>query len=161
MSADLWREIEALKARIGRLESADRPLVRSGAWAPSIGGEVSNPTGVTYSVQTGAYVLIETICVCWGRATISAITAPGVGAITIGGLPFTSTATTNILGGVIVAYASSLDYSAGIVQLVGYVEQAGARAVLVETQDNAAPDATGAARLAVGDDLVVTIIYPL
>ncbi len=133
---------------------------QEGLWSPTIGGTGGNPTGVVYSVQGGTYTRIGRLVTCWGRIALSAVGAPGAGAIVIGGLPFLSLNDANLLGSVAVSFVSNLGYAAGIVQLVGYVDGNSTQAILVETQDNAPPNATGAARLAAGDDLVFQMTYP-
>jgi hypothetical protein len=132
-----------------------------GSWTPTMGGTSSNPTGIAYSVQTGLYVRLGRLVTCWGRLIVSALSAAGTGAITIDGLPFASFADGNILGNVSLSYVANVDNAAGVVQLMGYVEanDATPRAILVESIDNAAPDTNGAARVAVGDDLVFMITY--
>src|ERR1700687_4699327 len=65
-----------------------------GTWTPALGGSSSNGT-VTYTQQTGNYILKGNEVTFWGRVTISAVSASPTGNAQIQGLPF---AASNIAG---------------------------------------------------------------
>lgn len=160
MSSDveIFRRLRALESEVGRLRALEF-VARTGSFTPSLGGSSSNPTISAYTVQTGFYARAGVLVVAWGRIILGTVTAPGTGAITITGLPATARTDANATGALIVTYASGVNVSAGAIQLLGYVDSASATGIVVEMQDDAAPDATGASRVATGDDLGFMAVY--
>jgi hypothetical protein len=61
-----------------------------GDWTPTVGAEISNPTGVSYSTRSGSYTKIGNVVYIRFRVNFSFTGGTGSGALEIGGLPFTS-----------------------------------------------------------------------
>jgi hypothetical protein len=61
-----------------------------GSFTPTIGAEVSNPTGISYSLQSGSYTKIGNVVYIRLRVSFSFTGGTGSGAFQISGLPFTS-----------------------------------------------------------------------
>lgn len=78
-----------------------------GTWTPTMTFNGSS-TGVTYSVQSGAYRKIGSIVFITGRITLSN-NGSGVGAALITGLPFTTATDANfVLGGVSIVFWNAM-----------------------------------------------------
>ena len=58
-----------------------------GTWTPTIEGTITNPSGITYSVQTGWYTKIGRLVTCTLNLS-GTFTSKGTGGLKIGGLPF-------------------------------------------------------------------------
>lgn len=157
---DIYRRIEELERWRDDMASVERLVSATGSWTPSLAGSSGNPT-VTYTTQTGRYTRHGQIVTCWGRITLNTVTATGLGALQITGLPFTSLDSANVLGMLSISYLANVDLGAGALWLTGFVEGNSTIATLIEPQDNAAPDISLATRLAAGDDFVFTMIYPI
>jgi len=59
-----------------------------GTWTPTLGGQTTDPSSVTYITQTGNYTKIGNVVCIFGKLAVSAITG-GSGFAIIKGLPFT------------------------------------------------------------------------
>jgi hypothetical protein len=80
-----------------------------GTFTPTL---TSGGTGITYANQKGAYTKIGRLVTFQIALDLSAVT-PAAGQITIGGLPFTSSANTLGFGGAFVNYNNSFNTNAG------------------------------------------------
>lgn len=60
-----------------------------GTFTLTIGASVSDPSGLSYSTQSGTYTKVGNVVYVSGRITFSFTSATGSGALRIGGLPFT------------------------------------------------------------------------
>jgi len=85
-----------------------------GTWTPTLGGQTTDPSSVTYITQTGNYTKIGNVVCVFGKVAASAITG-GSGFAIIKGLPFT-TKNSNVGAGLF-AFYSFVALGAGYTQL--------------------------------------------
>ncbi len=106
MSADIYRQLDDLNRRLGRLESIDRLLSISGSWTPVLFGSTTAGT-FTYATQSGRYVRIGTQVTAWFYIVTTVVSVAPVGEIRISGLPYTANSLLTTEG---VAVLSQYDY---------------------------------------------------
>jgi len=109
----------------------------AGTWTPTFVGSTIAGT-FTYSAQLGRYVKLGGFVFFYGHITISAISVAPTGIMSIGGLPFTSAADTNLQGSVTFGMISNFKYTAASLALTGFIGNSGTSITLRESFTNAA-----------------------
>jgi hypothetical protein len=130
MSVDLWREIEAMRARIGRLEALDRLFSEEGTWTPALG--FAGGGSATYTTQSGYYVRLGNVVLWRALIVLSGVSGPPSGNVVIDSFPFTATQRG---GGWAIQY-DAINLSAGYTQLGALMLSGAASLLLRENGDN-------------------------
>lgn len=125
-----------LRTRIEHLERIEKPFYVTGTWTPTFIGSTGAGT-YTYTAQVGYYTRVGRMVFVFGHIAISAITGAPTGVMRISGLPLTSANIAN-LSGIVQVNASNFNYSAGALDLIGYIPPNTTYIQLAETFDNIA-----------------------
>ena len=130
MSVDLWREIEAMRARLGRLEALDRLFSEEGTWTPALG--FAGGGSATYTTQDGYYVRLGNVVLWRALIVLSGVSGPPSGNVVIDSFPFTATQRG---GGWAIQY-DAINLTAGYTQLGALMLSGAASLLLRENGDN-------------------------
>ena len=109
-----------------------------GTFTPTLGGSTTNPTGVTYIVQSASYRKIGSLVHVTGQIAFSTYTG-GSGYLVVNGLPFSA----NVASNWGTAMTESIDYAAGKTCVATLIDNGTVRISLIFGGDNVAYD-TGA-----------------
>ena len=109
-----------------------------GTFTPTLGGSTTNPTGVTYIVQSASYRKIGSLVHVTGQIAFSTYTG-GSGFLVVNGLPFSASVASN-WGTAMTEY---IDYPAGKTCVATLIDNGTVRISLIFGGDNVAYD-TGA-----------------
>ena len=109
-----------------------------GTFTPTLGGSTTNPTGVTYIVQSASYRKIGSLVHVTGQIAFSTYTG-GSGYLVVNGLPFSASVASN-WGTAMTEY---IDYPAGKTCVATLIDNGTVRISLIFGGDNVAYD-TGA-----------------
>jgi hypothetical protein len=130
--------LENHRLRLEHLERIEKPFYATGTWTPSFIGSTGAGT-FTYVAngQIGYYTRIGRMVFIQGHIAISAIPVAPTGTMRISGLPITSANIVNLTG-IVDINASNFNYSAGALDLIGYIPPNTTYIQLAETFDNIA-----------------------
>ena len=95
MKTIIFAILVALIASAAQAQVISPAPTQFNTWTPGVTTDGTDPSGATYTVQQGSYVITGSLVVTWFNITLSAWAGPPTGSVVLTGLPVANNAIDN------------------------------------------------------------------